>query len=209
MAAPAITPSDSGLSITRLAPKRSYRPSVARNAPPVRPTSSPKISTRSSRAISSASAWFTASTMVSSAIAVLTQARQLAPQPLGRLSVHVLEVFARVRCGLPLRLVPGDAQLFAHVLLDLLQPGGVDSTFRFEIPLHAQQRVTVHPLVVDLARLVARGVVGGRMQAEPVSDGLNERRPVARARAVDRFLDDLVDGEHVVAVAADARKSVG
>src|SRR6184192_985971 len=141
MAAPAITPSERGVSMTRSFPYFVKRPSVARNTPPVRPTSSPKTSTRSSRAISRASAWFTASTMVSSAIAILAHARKLALKPVGRLRVHMGEVFVGVGRGLALRLVPSDPQLLAHVLLDLLQPRRVDHAFRFQVSLHAQQRV--------------------------------------------------------------------
>src|SRR5579859_1822990 len=209
MAAPAMTPSDSGVSITRFGPKRPCSPSVARNTPPVRPTSSPKTSIRSSRAISSVSAWFTASTMVSSAIVMPAHAGELTLQPVGRLRVNMREVLKRVGRGLLLRLIPRDAQLLAHTLLDLLQPGRIDHAFRLQVSLHAQQRVAVHPQVVHLARLVARRVVGGRVQAEPVRDRFDQRRAFTRAGALGRVPHDLVHGEEVVAVAPHARKPVG
>ena len=65
MAAPIATPmiaaSAIGVSRTRRAPNSAISPSVARKVPPTRPTSSPRMNTRSSRAISSASARCTAS----------------------------------------------------------------------------------------------------------------------------------------------------
>src|SRR5579864_5082200 len=64
-AAPTATPtmadSASGVSRTRDSPNLAYRPSVAPNTPPLRPTSSPITSTRPSRSISSAMAARTAS----------------------------------------------------------------------------------------------------------------------------------------------------
>src|SRR4051794_17923709 len=68
-AVPRIPASASGVSTQRDAPNRSSRPAVARKTPPARPTSSPSTITSSSRASSAWSAWFTASTSVSSAMA--------------------------------------------------------------------------------------------------------------------------------------------
>src|SRR5579859_1590360 len=208
IAAPAITPSESGVSMTRLSPYLSYRPSVARNTPPVLPTSSPKTSMRSSRAISSASAWFTASTMVSSGIAVLLHARELTLQAFGRTRVHRAEEAHGIRRGLLLRLLPRHAELLAHVLLDALEARVVDDAFRLEVALNAQQRVAVDPQVVHLLRLVASRVVGGGVQPEPVGDGLDESRTFAGPRALDRVADDRIHREQVVAVDAHARKNV-
>src|SRR3990170_3169511 len=70
MAAPAIMPSVSGVSSTRLSPYLAHRPSVAPKTPPLRPTSSPMIMTRSSRSISSSMAERIASRMFSSAMSV-------------------------------------------------------------------------------------------------------------------------------------------
>src|SRR5580700_5470137 len=68
MAAPAISPSASGVSCTRVLPKRCCRPTVARNTPPFAPTSSPSTITDGSHSISQACARLTASTIVSFAI---------------------------------------------------------------------------------------------------------------------------------------------
>src|ERR687896_855759 len=69
-AAPAIIASASGVSRTRLSPYLAHRPSVAPKTPPLRPTSSPRIMTRSSRSISSSMAERIASRMFISAMSV-------------------------------------------------------------------------------------------------------------------------------------------
>src|SRR5581483_831347 len=185
IAEPAMTPSDSGVSITRFG-YLSYRPSVARNTPPVLPTSSPMISMRSSRSISTASAWLTASTTVASGIAVPVQTRELAREPVARGRVHLAEVEIDLGRRLLDRLVPRDAQLLAHVGLDLLERRVVDDLRALQVALHAQKRIAVDPLLVHLARLVARWIVCGRVQPEPVRHRLDERRPLARARSRHR-----------------------
>src|SRR5712692_469788 len=63
IATPTMADSASGVSRTRASPKRAYRPSVAPKTPPLRPTSSPRTRTRSSRSISSVIAARTASIM--------------------------------------------------------------------------------------------------------------------------------------------------
>src|SRR6267378_3181266 len=74
IAVPMIPPSDRGVSNTRSG-NSSMRPSVQRNTPPFLPTSSPRITTRSSRRISSRRALFTACTIV------ITGISGLAPHP--------------------------------------------------------------------------------------------------------------------------------
>src|SRR5689334_23302529 len=65
-----MSPSESGVSSTRLSPYLAHSPSVAPKTPPFLPTSSPRIITRSSRSISSSIAPRMASRMFSSAISV-------------------------------------------------------------------------------------------------------------------------------------------
>src|SRR2546430_6645115 len=79
IATPTIADSASGVSSTRPSPNRPCRPSVARNTPPLRPTSSPSTHTRSSRSISSASASRTPSISVLTAMSALLR-EQVAPQ---------------------------------------------------------------------------------------------------------------------------------
>ena len=61
---PAMVVSSSGVSSTRWAPKRFCRPAVARNTPPLTPTSSPSTTTVGSCEISHARAWVMASIRV-------------------------------------------------------------------------------------------------------------------------------------------------
>src|SRR6266481_3418654 len=61
---PMMAASASGLSMTRLLPKRRCRSSVTRNTPPSTPTSSPMTSTSGSRSISWRRARFSALTML-------------------------------------------------------------------------------------------------------------------------------------------------
>src|SRR5712691_2498254 len=65
---PMMAASASGLSMTRLPPKRRWRSSVTRKTPPSTPTSSPMTNTSGSRSISSSSARFSALTMFSFAM---------------------------------------------------------------------------------------------------------------------------------------------
>ena len=67
-AAPTIAASEIGVSMTRDSPNRLLNPSVTLKAPPYRPTSSPRMKTRSSRSISSHKPWRSASRNVTSAI---------------------------------------------------------------------------------------------------------------------------------------------
>jgi hypothetical protein len=69
MEAPTIAASATGMSTTRSGPKRAWSPSVARNTPPERPTSSPSTITRWSRSIPHSSVERIASTMLSTGTA--------------------------------------------------------------------------------------------------------------------------------------------
>src|SRR5690348_411124 len=99
-AAPRMPASASGVSTQRFSPKRSRSPAVARNTPPARPTSSPITMTDSSRASSTCSASFTASTRSLSVIETFPQVRR-------RDDVRVLEQEIGIRIRLCLR--SGDA----------------------------------------------------------------------------------------------------
>src|SRR3954470_20689372 len=109
-AVPRMPASASGVSTQRVAPKRSSKPAVARKTPPARPTSSPSTITSPSRASSTCSAWFTASTSVSSAMAEVRR----------RVDVGVRE--EELWIGGCLGLCGGDAR--AHEILCLLAHGG-------------------------------------------------------------------------------------
>src|SRR5439155_1911857 len=195
--------------MTRAFPYFSKRPSVARNTPPMMPTSSPNTSTRSSRCISSARAWLTASTTVRSAIELPVEAPELKRQARRWFSVDLREVKARVGSRLLLRLVPRHAQLFLYFLLDAVEGRPVDNAARHEMQLHPTQRVAVDPCVVHLARFVARRIVRGGVQAQAIRECLDERRALAVTGPADGVANRRIDGEEVVAVALDAGKPVG
>src|SRR5262245_53479296 len=118
---PAITVSASGVSITRFGPKRSSRPSVARNTPPFLATSSPKTTTPSSACMARDSAIVIAPTMVTSDISATHQFLAL-PLERGRQSLEqMIEHRFRARRrngavfgngGLHLLLALGDQTLF-------------------------------------------------------------------------------------------------
>src|SRR5712691_2660840 len=209
MAAPAITPSESGVSMTRSAPNSPYRPSVARNTPPLRPTSSPKTTTRESRAISRFNAWFTASTTVSSATVMLLKSFELSLQPSRWCGVGLAEVERRVGSRLVLRFVPGDAELVLHLFFDAIQRGLVGDSARLEMQLHSPQRVPIDPQVVKLTRLVACRIVRGRVEPKAVGHCLDKRRSFSFACAARRLAHRGVYGEEVVAIALDAGEAVG
>src|SRR6202521_3586785 len=209
MAAPAITPSESGVSITRPAPCLANRPSVARNTPPLRPTSSPNTTTRWSRAISSVRAWFTASTTVISAKAVLGETLELSFQPWGSICMNLAEIEIRVGRRLPLRLLPRHSKLVLHLVLHAIQRSLVHNSTRLEMQLHASQGVAVDPQVMKLARLVTGRVIGCGVKSQPVGDCLDECRPLTFAGAPRRLAHRCVHRKQVVAVALDAGEAIG
>src|SRR5438034_6640330 len=112
-AAPRMPASASGVSKQRFGPNLSSRPAVARKTPPARPTSSPITITVSSRASSTWSASFTASTRNFSAIPALAEIRR-------REDVRVVE--DELRIGLRLSLGLGDSPPHGleRLVLDLL-----------------------------------------------------------------------------------------
>src|SRR5436190_18055950 len=185
-AVPRIPASASGVSTQRSAPNRSRRPADARNTPPARPTSSPITSTESSRSISVCSASLTASTSVSSAKPAL-------PQPRRRVDVGVLEDQLRVRRRLGL----GGRDPLPHCLRRL----NLDPLHGVVLEQPAPAQVALVPpdalagtLLLDSFRVdVGVRVVGGRVRRRPVGDRLDEARPVAGPRPLDRLARRLVD----------------
>src|SRR6185312_10467376 len=89
---PAIIPSASGVSCTRSLPNCSCKPAVARNTPPLTPTSSPSTTTEGSRVISHACARLMASIIVTLAMeCVAPCALALLADALGRVLEEVVE----------------------------------------------------------------------------------------------------------------------
>src|SRR5689334_2438144 len=165
-AMPAIRPSASGVSATRSAPKRCCRPAVARNTPPLMPTSSPSTTTRSSSSMARESARLTASTSVMLDIALLFLRKLgnlrcvLPRQPRVEMLEHLLRPRRwRIEVGLHdllyVRLrVPGERLLL----------GGCPRAFRVEPAPQPEDRL-LSPLFLQLfgaaiaSRIVRRRVV--------------------------------------------------
>src|SRR5688572_10561001 len=183
MAAPAIMPSVSGVSRTRLSPYFAHRPSVAPNTPPLRPTSSPRTITRSSRSISSSMAERMASRMFSSAMSVTlpAQRRQWGRHAATRdgIGVHPLVRVVRRRLGPGLgqlrRLVDLRLDLGAQALVDLV---GQDARGAQLVGEHRDRVALLERL--DLGRVAVAALVVVRGMAGEAHDlGLDERRSLA------------------------------
>src|SRR5947209_3484475 len=200
-AAPRIPASANGVSTQRFSPKRSRSPAVARNTPPARPTSSPITMTDSSRASSTCNASFTASTRSLSVIETFPQVRR-------RDDVGVIE--QQLRIGIRFRLRRGDAG--AHhvrrVGLDLRLELVAENAEAAEIPLVPAEALVLLLLFDALEIDVCARVVCGRVRRGAIRHRLDERRPVAGTRTLDRFARRLVYGQHVAAVDANTGHAV-
>src|SRR5438046_1420838 len=180
------------MSITRSAPKRCWRPSVALKTPPLRPTSWPSTQTRSSRSISSWSASRTAWTSVRSGIGVHVSAQRArlrlgcGLRHLGRLLDLATDVVTHRPIGLRRKPATGE-QCVAHPWNGILQG------LRSEL-----SRVTVSSLVV----------VGG-MGLQTQDLGFDQRRPAPGSRALRRFGDGGMHGKKIIAADSDAGNAVG
>src|SRR5437588_2239626 len=202
---PAMTPSASGVSSTRSAPKRSSSPSVARKTPPSAPTSSPTTRTEGSSAMARASARLTAWTSVISGIAA----------SLSRLVERRLALLCEVlrQClvgeienrfeALPRSGEIGLGSAFDRhgdvgqqpLLIRLCPHAGGD-----EMVAQPGDRL-FRPARADLgAAAVAAGVVGGRVVAEPVGQRLDQMRAAAGARFGEGAGHRLANRDDVVAV---------
>src|SRR6266550_960059 len=180
------------MSITRSAPKRCWRPSVALKTPPLRPTSWPSTQTRSSRSISSWSASRTAWTSVRSGIGVHVSAQRArfrlgcGLRHLGRLLDLAIDVVTHRLIGLRRKPATGE-QCIAHPW------NGIPQRLRSEL-----SRVTVGSLVV----------VGGMgLQAQDL--GFDQGRPTPGPRALRRFGDGGVYRKKIVAADSHAGNAVG
>src|SRR5271165_1499014 len=126
---PLISSSASGVSITRSGPNRCCRPTVARNTPPLTPTSSPSRTTLGSSSMARARARLTASTSVTSGMGAALELVALADIDSGKLGIEVVEHALRWprpgcqiafdRCIDPLRTL-GGKRLFVRLSPGLL-----------------------------------------------------------------------------------------
>src|SRR5215472_804336 len=209
-----MSPSASGVSRTRSAPKRSRSPSVARNTPPSAPTSSPNTSTDASSAMARTSARLTAWTRVISGMtASLTRQVErhlaLVGEVLRQVLVGEIEHrLGRLRRRRKIGLSgPFDRQRdFGEQLLfvGLAPHAGGD-----EIVAQARDRL-FGPARTDFgSAAIAARIIGGRMIAKAIGQRLDQMRTAAGASLGDGALDGFTNGNHVIAVdllALEARR---
>src|SRR5215218_213452 len=207
-AVPRIPASASGVSTQRSGPKRSRSPAVARKTPPARPTFSPMTMTLASRSSSTWKQSLMASTRSFSLTEDPPQFPELLLERSRRVGERVLEDEARVggRLGLglddppPHQLLRLAANLFGELV-------GEDAEAAQVALVPADTLVAL--LLLDALEVDVRGrVVSSRVGRGAVADGLDERRPFARPRALNRLARRLVDGEHVEPVDASSRHPV-
>ncbi len=187
--------SESGVSRTRSAPKRSWRPSVARKIPPTLPMSSPMRITSWSASSSSSSASRTAATKPS-----------VRSVSIGRLGMVLLRcerggeeiVVARVRVGE--RRLDRGLDLALDVLLDRPEPLVVQLAELPQEAFEARERILRLPLGDECGVAGVGQVRPHRVLHAPEGLQLDERRAVAVARPRQRASDRVLDREQVVPV---------
>src|SRR5512147_34282 len=186
MATPAIPASASGVSMTRSAPKRACKPTVARNTPPFTPTSSPRTTTSGSRAISPATARLTASTRLTSAMSIVAAARKASRfvalrfehRRQGRVEAveHGVGTRRRNREIIVDRAIDPIAAFALERFFLVLVPGADAG----EVIAQADDGLERPLLADDVGVAIAGGVVGRRVVAQPVGQRLDQRGPAAR-----------------------------
>src|SRR6185437_3657670 len=198
---PAIMPSARGVSCTRSLPNCSCKPAVARNTPPLTPTSSPSTTTDGSRVISHACARLMASIIVTLAMDwVAPCVLALLADALGRVLEEVVEHRVSVRPRSTRIGINSGFDLARAFRLQRLLLRVAPGTQPGQIGACAQQRLLL-PRGVQLVRAaIAAGIIRGRVIAESIRQGLDQRRAAACACFGQRFIHDVPDGNEIVAV---------
>src|SRR5438093_8623400 len=151
-AAPTIPDSATGVSTTRSSPWRRWSPSVTRNTPPARPTSSPSTITRGSLASATSSAWLMACAMLRTTMESDRTGRPLRQLPLllpklGRhLGEHRLEDLAGLLGRQGLRGFNRRLDGGPLGLLDLALPSFVPAAVVCQPATDQVDRITPSPL---------------------------------------------------------------
>src|ERR1043166_5542905 len=175
---PLISNSASGVSITRSGPKRCCSPTVARNTPPLTPTSSPSTTTSGSSSMARASAMLTASTSVASGIGASRQLAAVAGVNGRQFRIEVVEHGLRrarrrreiaLDRGVDLLLTCVRERLFARLVPKFLA---------HEVGAQPGDRLFLPVLLHVFGGPVARRVGGGGVVAEPVGHRLDQVRAV-------------------------------
>src|SRR3990167_7836746 len=216
---PAIMASASGVSNTRLKPKRSRRPWVARNTPPLTPMSSPSMTTLSSSSMARCRARLTASSRVIFFCSVMLAASvQLAGSaglqqlaligqgggPLGVDIVHgrlgrlLADRFIGQHRSLQLRLAVGNQGLFTAF---------VPPPLSHQIGLQALDRFFLPGLLDLFGRPVTGGIVGSGVIAEAIAQALQQHRALAVPGTLQGLSKALIDRHDIVAIDLLASKA--
>src|SRR5688572_17677120 len=179
IAAATIPPSAIGVSITRLSPYLRCSPSVTRNTPPKKPTSSPRTTTEGSCASLTSMAEFRAWIMFICAIGLFPRQlfahfRRLPPEVLGHFLEDVLEHQPGVeprRLGeraVADRFLPGARHFFLELrderLVALRRPFAEGD----EVVLEPVDGVSERELLVIVLGAVARRIVARRMRGRTI-----------------------------------------
>src|SRR6185369_3452975 len=206
MAAPTIADSDRGVSITRSAPKRSCRPSVTRNTPPSRPTSSPRMTIRLSRSISWRRARLMACTMLRCAISEFLQLPGLTrAERCAGMFEHLRRDRREDGFHGQHRVVDGHGRALLHLFPVCLIP----ELLLCHIPLQSQDRVACFPDCHFIRRAVAASIIGRGMIPYPVGEAFDESRSSSATGLAERLGRGPVDGKYVVAVDLYPFEAVG
>src|SRR5438270_5722322 len=206
---PASTVSASGVSITRFSPKRAIRPSVARNTPPLAPTSSPSTTTRGSSCRARASAIVIAATMV---ISAMSAARIFLALPLERMRQRFKQMIEHRS-----RRRGWEREIFRHGGVDFFPACGDKLLFVLlrppmlvdEIGSRPRQRIELPCGADQFLLAITRCVVRRGVVAHAVGQRFDHARSASAARPLHGLARHLARGDDVVAVDLDARDAGG
>src|SRR5467141_2687186 len=187
--------SEIGVSITRSAPNSSTRPDSTLNGVPASATSSPKMHTRESRRISSASASRTACANVSSLVAT------------SGINVLVHLVYRRVRRGN--RKLHRRLHFRPHFFLDLLELSFIRKLLLDQPLRKVLDRIPLRlPFLLFLFRTVRLATDGAHVVSRVAIRVANqERRPFLLPRASHQSLRRRVHRSHVLPIHAFCLRS--
>src|ERR1700674_129155 len=194
IAAPTPTPvkpaSEIGVSITREGPNSSTSPDKTLNGVPASATSSPKMHTRESRRISSASASRTACANVSSLVAT------------SGINVLIDLVWSRIRRGD--RKLHRRLHLRPHFVLNAFECGAIGKLLSGQPVRQALDRIPLRlPLLLFLLRTVILAVDVANVVSGIAAGIAHEKcRPFAAARAFNQFSCGRIYRSHVLPIHA-------